>query len=68
MSDIKTWEYTSIYVNREDYIQGLLGKSFKPEKFNKKLNELGSEGWELVGVAFNDGAGGNSVITFKRER
>ena len=31
------------------------------------LNGFGSEGWELVGVAFNDGAGGDSVLAFKRE-
>tara|TARA_A100001011_G_C13937869_1_gene685895 strand:+ start:426 stop:635 length:210 start_codon:yes stop_codon:yes gene_type:complete len=67
MSNIKKWEYTSVYVNREDYIKGLLGKSFKPDEFNTLLNEFGSEGWELVGVAFNDGAGGNSVLAFKRE-
>ena len=67
MSNIKKWEYASVYVEREDYIKGLLGKSFKPDQFNELLNEFGSEGWELVGVAFNDGARGNSVLAFKRE-
>jgi hypothetical protein len=67
MSDLRKWEYKSIYVNREDYIKGIMGKSFKPEKFDKTLNEYGTDGWEMVGVAFNDGAGGNSVIAFKRE-
>ena len=67
MNNTKKWEYTSVYVNREDYIKGVLGKSFKPDIFNELLNEYGSEGWELVGVAFNDGAGGNSVLALKRE-
>ena len=67
MSDIKQWEYFSVYVDREDYIKGQIGKSFKPDKFNEMLNGFGSEGWELVGVAFNDGAGGDSVLAFKRE-
>ena len=62
------WEYMSIYVNREDYIKGFIGKSFKPEEFNKMLNDHGEAGWELVGIAFTDGAGGESVIAFKRPK
>jgi len=62
------WEYKSVYLNREDYIKGLLGKAYKPDILDKQLNALGAEGWEMVGVAFNDGAGGNAVVVFKRSK
>lgn len=62
------WEYKSIYLNRDDYIKGWVGKSYKPDILDKKLNEYGADGWEMIGVAFNDGAGGNAVIVFKRQK
>ena len=40
-------------------------KGFKPEKLEKDLNELGIEGWEMVGYGMNDGANA-AVIIFKR--
>ena len=55
-------------MNREDYIKGWIGKSYKPDILDKKLNEYGADGWEMIGVAFNDGAGGNAVIVFKRQK
>ena len=57
-----TWEYKSFYSDRDEY-QGFLG--FILEKFEEKLNELGSEGWEMVGFGMNDGANA-AVIIFKR--
>ena len=48
MSDIKQWEYFSVYVDREDYIKGWIGKSFKPDKFNEMLNGFGSEGTQSI--------------------
>ena len=35
------------------------------EKLEAELNELGSEGWEMVGFGMNDGAHA-AVIIFKR--
>ena len=67
MSNSRKWEYKSLYIDRDTYIKGMLGKTFRPEELENDFNELGSEGWELVGVAFNDGAGGDSVVVFKRE-
>jgi hypothetical protein len=40
-------------------------KGFKPAKLEKDLNELGREGWEMVGYGMNDGANA-AVIIFKR--
>ena len=57
-----TWEYKSFYSDRDEY-SGFLG--FKSDKFEAKLNELGSEGWELVGIGMNDGANATFLI-FKR--
>ena len=36
------------------------------EKLEKDLNELGSEGWEMVGYGLNDG--GNAAVLFSREQ
>jgi len=50
------------------------GKDNKPDRWTNFLNQLGSEGWELVGVAPNVGhnIGGyvetkNVRVLFKRE-
>ena len=57
-----TWEYKSFYSDRDDY-SGMMG--FKSDKCEAKLNELGIEGWEMVGFGMNDGAHA-AVIIFKR--
>ena len=62
---MQNWEYKSIHVVREDYIKGLLGAKLKPDLLEGDLNALGSDGWEMVGIAFNDGING-AVIIFKR--
>ena len=66
MSNFKKWEYKSIHVERETYIKGMLGAKFRPELLEGDLNALGSEGWEMVGIAFNDGINGAALV-FKRE-
>ena len=58
-----TWEYKCFYSDRENY-KGIF-KGFKPGKLEKDLNELGGEGWEMVGYGMNDGANA-AVIIFKR--
>ena len=40
-------------------------KGVIPEKLEQDLNELGREGWEMVGYGMNDGANA-AVIIFKR--
>ena len=35
------------------------------EKLDKDLNELGSDGWEMVGYGLNDGVNA-AVVIFKR--
>ena len=44
-----TWEYKSFYSDRDEY-KGFLG--FKLEKFEEKLNELGSEGWRECDISY----------------
>ena len=66
MSNSRQWEYKSMLVDRETYIKGMIGKKFRPELLEGDLNALGSEGWEMVGIAFNDGINGAALV-FKRE-
>ena len=43
----------------------VLQERLKPELLEEKLNALGNQGWEMVGVAYGDGVH-NRVIVFKR--
>ena len=59
---MKKWEYKAMYMERDDYWGT---REFKPELLEEKLNALGNQGWEMVGVAYGDGVH-NRVIVFKR--
>jgi len=48
-------------IRRRDY---MVLKGVIPEKLEQDLNELGREGWEMVGFGVEDGP--NSVVIFKR--
>ena len=59
---MKKWEYKAMYMEGDDYTYA---GEFKPELLEEKLNALGNQGWEMVGVAYGDGVH-NRVIVFKR--
>ena len=51
----------------------LFGNRFNPEKIEKAINLLGSEGWELVEIANSDSAGmltnrSEMIMIFKRKK
>ncbi|SVE33153.1 uncharacterized protein METZ01_LOCUS486007 [marine metagenome] len=56
-----TWEYKCVDTNRDDARYMFI--SYLEEKFNA----LGNQGWEMVGVAMNNGANVRYVC-FKREK
>lgn len=61
------WEYRTIHFEPG----GFLGGKLDFEAFDARLNQLGSEGWELVGTFdTNQGQGATRyvVATFKRPR
>lgn len=62
----KKFEYKTLFIEAERSIWSV---KFDTEKMDAKLNELGTEGWELVSAESKD-LGGTSfgfVYTFKRE-
>ena len=51
----------------------LFGNRFSPEKLEQAINELGSQGWELVEIANSDSAGmltnrSEMIMIFKRKK
>lgn len=49
------------------------GNRFSPEKLEKAINELGTQGWELIEVTNSDSAGmltsrSEMIMIFKREK
>ena len=61
--NVQKWEYKCLYTNRDDYSY----RSKPVESFERELNELGSEGWEMQGYAMNDGANAR-YLCFKRKK
>ncbi len=50
----------------------LFGNRFSPEKLEKAINTLGSDGWELIEIANSDTAGvftnrSEMIMIFKRK-
>ena len=56
---MQRWEYKTFKASRDDY-KGFF-KGVKDEKFEKDINKLGQEGWEMVGI------NGSNEIYFKRK-
>jgi hypothetical protein len=51
----------------------LFGNRFDPKKLENAINELGTQGWELIEIANSDSAGmltsrSEMVMIFKRSR
>jgi hypothetical protein len=51
----------------------LFGNRFSPEKLEKVINTLGSDGWELIQIANSDSTGmltnrSEMIMIFKRSR
>ena len=62
-NEVQKWEYKCLYTLRDDY-------KYTPdpvESLERKLNALGSEGWEMQGYAMNDGANVR-VLCLKRKK
>ena len=62
---MKTFEYKTLYVSRDDYIGSFLG-GFNSDELEGVFNNLGADGWEMVGVCMQDGMNA-FAIAFKRE-
>ena len=61
------WEYKTIKMDTEGFLGGLLDI----EAFETALNELGSQGWELVGAFDTNqshGASREVIAIFKRRK
>lgn len=61
------WEYKTIKISAK----GLLGGKFDETEFDRMMNELGAQGWELVAVFDTNqghGATRDVVAVFKRTR
>jgi hypothetical protein len=62
---MQKWEYRTFKMDTEGFLGGILDT----EAFDSALNELGSDGWELV-TAFTtsrgNGASREAVAIFKR--
>jgi hypothetical protein len=62
-----TWEYKTIKMDTT----GFLGGKLDIDVFETNLNELGSQGWELVGAFDTNqthGASREVIAVFKRRR
>ena len=62
---MQRWEYKTIKVN----VGGFFGGVLKVKTFDRALNELGRDGWELVAAIHTTGMYGTSreaVAIFKR--
>ena len=64
---MQTWEYRTIKLETK----GMMGGILDTQSFDALLNQLGSEGWELV-TAFDTnqayGASREAIAIFKRPR
>jgi Domain of unknown function (DUF4177) len=60
------WEYKTVRLTTK----GLLGGVLDTEDFDQKLNELGSNGWEMISTYTNViyGSSRDVVAVFKRQR
>ena len=61
------WEYTTIKMDTEGFLGGLLDI----QAFEAALNELGGQGWELVGAFDTNqshGASREVIAIFKRRK
>lgn len=61
------WEYQSVRVETH----GISGGILETDEFDALLNQMGSEGWELVGVFTTIHRGGTTrfvIATFKRQK
>ena len=65
-TEVQKWEYKCIETERYDVTKyGIFGG---PEAYLEfKFNQLGEEGWEMVGYAMNNGANARQVC-FKRKK
>lgn len=62
-----TWEYKTVRVEAGGWVNLKLDH----EQFETQLNELGREGWELVGTTATHDSGGRThslMAVFKRPR
>jgi len=58
------WEYKSIKYTKRSFLSGQINLS----ELDKKLDNLGSEGWELVNINVNAlGGWGGIFAVFKRQ-
>lgn len=66
MKNMKNWEYKVIEFDPKGVFGGLL----ELDEVEKTLNELGSQGWEVIStITTNEGAGRTKkvIYTLKRE-
>lgn len=64
---MEKWEYVSIKVETKGFLGGIL----EIENFNRQLNKLGEEGWELVScftTNHGEGTTREAVAVFKRKK
>ena len=57
---IEKWEYRTVKLDAE----GWLDRQFNFALLDEKLNSMGEEGWELVGVVHVVSSSTNAVIAF----
>ena len=63
---MKKFEYETLKIDAK----GILGGNVDDDNFKQKLNEMGQNGWELVGMTASNFAYGQTrwiICTFKRE-
>ena len=63
---MKKFEYNTLTIDAK----GVWGGKVAEENFKQKLNEMGQNGWELVGMTNSNQAYGQTryiICTFKRE-
>lgn len=61
------WEYVSIKVETKGFMGGILDTS----DFNRQLNSLGDQGWELVScftTSQGNGYSREAIAVFKRKK
>jgi hypothetical protein len=63
---MKKYEYQTQLIDAK----GVLGGKIEAEEFNQSLNEMGSQGWELIEMSASNQSYGSTryiICVFKRE-
>lgn len=64
---MQKWEYKTIKVETFVFHTYDITETFDPQIFDDAINQLGSDGWELVSAFNSDKIKNDTIAVFKRQ-